>query len=106
MKIMDVLGAGGSYTEFYAMDFDENFILMGHDGPAHIAISDQKPLLRGLGLYHGKRGYGIGVECQVKTGPVTILGVTQTADGNLKMLASEGESLPGARLQSATPIPA
>ena len=99
MKIMDVLGAGGSYTEFYAMDFDENFILMGHDGPAHIAISDQKPLLRGLGLYHGKRGYGIGVECQVKTGPVTILGMTQTADGNLKMLASEGESLPGARLQ-------
>jgi L-arabinose isomerase len=99
MKIMDCLGAGGSYTEFYAMDFVENFIMMGHDGPAHVAISNEKPILRGLGLYHGKRGYGISVECQVKTGPITILGMTQTADGKLKMLAAEGESLSGARLQ-------
>lgn len=99
MLIMDRLKAGGSYTEFYAMDFNEDFILMGHDGPGHIAISDTKPLLRGLGLYHGKRGYGISVEFKVKTGPVTILGMTQTADGRLKMLATEGESIPGATLQ-------
>ncbi len=99
MKIMDCFGAGGSYTEFYAMDFTENFILMGHDGPAHVAISNEKPILRGLGLYHGKRGYGISVECQVKTGPITILGMTQTAEGKLKMLVSEGESIPGSRLQ-------
>jgi L-arabinose isomerase len=99
MKIMDCFGAGGSYTEFYAMDFVENFIMMGHDGPAHVAISNEKPILRGLGLYHGKRGYGISVECQVKTGPITILGMTQTADGKLKMLAAEGESIAGARLQ-------
>ena len=50
MKIMDGFGAGGSYTEFYAMDFNEQFILMGHDGPAHVAISNEKPVLRGLGL--------------------------------------------------------
>ena len=56
MLIMDRLGAGGSYTEFYAMDFNEDFILMGHDGPGHLAIADGKPVLRGLGLYHGKRG--------------------------------------------------
>jgi L-arabinose isomerase len=65
------------------MDFNEQFILMGRDGPAHLAISNEKPVLRGLGLYHGKRGYGISVECQVKTGPITILGMTQTADGKL-----------------------
>ena len=99
MLIMDRLGAGGSYTEFYAMDFDEDFILMGHDGPGHIAISDGKPVLRGLGLYHGKRGYGISVEFNVKTGPITILGMTQTADGRLKMLAAEGESIPGPTLR-------
>jgi len=95
MLLVDRLGAGGSYTEFYAMDFREQFLLMGHDGPGHIAISDRKPVLRGLGLYHGKRGYGVSVEFQVRTGPITILGMTQTRDGRLKMVCAEGESLPG-----------
>jgi L-arabinose isomerase len=85
MKVMDSLGAGGSFTEFYAMDFDDNLILMGHDGPGHVAISDKKPVLRGLGVYHGKAGYGVSVEFGVKTGPVTIFAVTQTREGNLKM---------------------
>jgi L-arabinose isomerase len=99
MLMMDRFGAGGSYTEFYAMDFNDDFILMGHDGPGHIVISDEKPVLRGLELYHGKRGYGISVEFKVKTGSITILGMTQTADGRLKMLAAEGESIPGDTLQ-------
>ncbi|HTQ57308.1 MAG TPA: L-fucose/L-arabinose isomerase family protein [Bryobacteraceae bacterium] len=95
MLMLDRLGAGGSFTEFYSMDFRENFLLMGHDGPGHIAISDARPVLRGLGLYHGKRGAGVSVEFKVKTGPVTILGLTQTAGGRLKLIAAEGESLPG-----------
>jgi L-arabinose isomerase len=99
MLIMDRLGAGGSYTEFYALDFNEDFVLMGHDGPGHIAISEGKPVLRGLGLYHGKRGYGVSVEFNVKLGPVTILGLTQTGQGRLKLLAAEGESIPGPRLE-------
>lgn len=99
MKIMDLLGCGGSFTEFYAMDFKDNFVLMGHDGPGHIAISHGKPLLRGLGLYHGKRGYGISVEFNVRFGPVTILGITETADGRVKFLLAEGESIAGDRLQ-------
>ncbi len=99
MLTMDRLGAGGSYTEFYALDFNDDFILMGHDGPGHIAISAQKPVLRGLGLFHGKRGYGVSVEFKVKTGPITILGLTQTAEGNLKLLAAEGEAIPGDTMQ-------
>jgi L-arabinose isomerase len=95
MLIMDRLDAGGSYTEFYAMDFVDQFILMGHDGPGHIAISDERPVLRKLKLYHGKRGFGVSVEFKVKLGAVSILGVTQRADGRLKFLAAEGESLPG-----------
>ena len=95
MYIMECLDAGGSYTEFYAMDFNDNFVLMGHDGPAHAAISDSRPILRALGLYHGKRGRGVSVEMKVKTGPITILGMTQTADGRLKFVAAEGESIPG-----------
>lgn len=99
MMIMDRLQAGGSYTEFYAMDFNEDFILMGHDGPGHVAISDDKPVLRGLSLYHGKRGYGISVEFNVRTGPITILGLTQTENGRLKLLAASGNSIPGPTLQ-------
>jgi L-arabinose isomerase len=95
MKVMDTLRAGGSYTELYAMDFTDRFILMGHDGPFHAGIAEGKPILRGLGLYHGKRGYGISVEARVKQGPVTILGLTQTGDGRLKWLVSEGWSLAG-----------
>jgi L-arabinose isomerase len=99
MKVMDVLGAGGSYTEFYAMDFAEKLVIMGHDGPGHIAISDHKPLLRGLDLYHGKSGSGVSVEFSVKYGPVTIFGCTQTRSGQLKFLVAEGESIPGPILQ-------
>ncbi len=99
MKVMDSLGAGGSFTEFYAMDFNENFVLMGHDGPGHVAISDREPVLRGLGLYHGKAGSGVSVEFSVKTGPITIFAVTQTRDGRLKALAAEGESIPGPTLR-------
>ncbi len=95
MKVMDLLGAGGSFTELYAMDFTDRLILMGHDGPFHLGIAEGKPVLRGLGLYHGKRGSGISVEARVRQGPVTILGLTQTREGNLKWLAAEGWCLPG-----------
>jgi len=99
MKIMDLLGAGGSYTEIYALDFRERFILMGHDGPFHLGIAEGRPILRGLGLYHGKAGFGVSVEASVRKGPITILSLTQTHDGRLKLLAAEGESLAGERLK-------
>ena len=95
MFLLDRLGAGGSYTEFYGLDFDEGFVLMGHDGPGHVAIADGRPVLRALKLFHGKSGAGLSVEMKVRLGPVTILGLTQTADGRLKLLAAEGESIPG-----------
>jgi L-arabinose isomerase len=95
MFLLDRLGAGGSYTEFYALDFDEGFVLMGHDGPGHLAIAEGRPVARALKLYHGKSGAGLSIEMKVKLGPVTILGVTQTADGRLKLLAAEGESIAG-----------
>ncbi len=91
--------AGGeacSFTEFYAMGYERGIRADGgHDGPGHVAIGDRRPILRGLGLYHGKAGSGISVEFRVKTGPVTILGLTQTAAGALKLLVAEGETIPG-----------
>jgi L-arabinose isomerase len=95
MLLLDRLGAGGSYTEFYALDFDDEFVLMGHDGPGHLAIAEGRPVARALGLYHGKAGAGLSIEMKVRLGPVTILCVTQTADGRLKLIAAEGDSVSG-----------
>jgi L-arabinose isomerase len=93
--LLDRLGAGGSFTEFYALDFAESFVLMGHDGPGHIAIAAEQPTLRALKVFHGKRGAGLSVEFKVRTGPVTIVGCTQTAAGRLKLLVAEGEAIAG-----------
>lgn len=90
MKICDLLGTGGSFTEIVAMDYLTNTMLLGHDGPFHISISDGKPVLRGMGVFHGKRGSGVSVEANVISGPVTTLGLTQTGAGRLRLIASEG----------------
>ncbi len=100
MLIMDRLGVGGSFTEFMAMDFNDDSLLMGHDGPGHLAISAAPPTLRALEVFHGKRGGGLSVEFTVRTGPITILGLTQTATGHLKLLAAEGECVPGPVLRT------
>lgn len=99
MKIMDAFGVGGSFSEFYAMDFPEQVILLGHDGPGHLAIAEGKPILKPLGVYHGKPGKGLSVEMKVKHGPVTLLAVVQSQDGKLKLLVAEGESVPGPILE-------
>jgi len=99
MKIMDAFGAGGSFTEYYAMDFNDDVVLMGHDGPGHIAIAEGRTKVRPLRVYHGKVGRGLSVEMSVKHGPVTLLSVVQTVDGRLKLLVAEAESVPGPVLE-------
>ncbi len=95
MKIMDTFGAGGSFTEYYAMDFQDDVVLMGHDGPGHIAIAQGKTKVRPLQVFHGKVGSGLSVEMSVSHGPVTLLSVVEKKGGGLLLLASEGESVPG-----------
>lgn len=107
MKISDVIGVGGSFTEIVAVDYDDETIILGHDGPFHMAIAEGRPVLRGLGLYHGKQGTGVSVEAKVRTGAVTTLNVTQTADGRLKLISSEGLSTDGPTMKignTQTPI--
>lgn len=99
MKIMDLLGAGGSFTEYYAVDFNDDVVLMGHDGPGHAGIAEGRTKVRPLGVYHGKVGNGLSVEMQVKTGPVTLLSVVEDGKGGIFLLAAEGESVPGPILE-------
>jgi L-arabinose isomerase len=95
MKIMDCLGAGGSFTEYYALDLKADHVLMGHDGPGHIAIAESKTKVRPLAVYHGKVGRGLSVEMSVKHGPVTLLSVVEDSAHGFKLLAAHAESVPG-----------
>ena len=99
MKIMESFGVGGSFSEFYAVDYNEDVVLMGHDGPGHVAIAEGKTKVRPLQVYHGKVGRGLSVEMSVRHGPVTLLSVVQTANGSLKLLFAEGESVAGPILE-------
>lgn len=95
MLIMDRLDIGGSFAEFHPFDFEEDFILVGHDGPHHIKIAEGKPVLRSLIKYHGKPGSGASVEFKIKEGPITMLGITQNAKGDFKFVIGEGYSKAG-----------
>lgn len=95
MKIMDCFGAGGSFTEFYALDLQADHVLMGHDGPGHIAIAENKTRVRPLTTYHGKVGRGLSVEMSVRHGPVTLLSVAEDVSHGFILLGAHGESVPG-----------
>jgi L-arabinose isomerase len=95
MLIEDRLDIGGSFAEFHPVDFNEGFVLVGHDGPHHINIAEGKPVLRSLLKYHGKPGSGASVEFKIKEGPITMLSIGVTSSGRFKFIVAEGESVHG-----------
>ena len=95
MQIMKQIGGGGSFAEIHPFDIESDVVLIGHDGPHNIRIAQGKPRLRKLKKYHGKSGSGLGVEFSLRSGPVTLLSINADKNGKFRMIAAEGESLPG-----------
>jgi L-arabinose isomerase len=104
MKVLDLLGGGGMFVEFFAIDHDEEFILVGHDGPSNVNVADGRPRLQHLDVHHGKTGHGLGIDFRMRQGPVTLLNLTQFDAGDtLKLIYSVGEVVPGDILNIGNP---
>ena len=115
MKILDLLGGGGMFLEFFAINFDEDFLLMGHDGPSNINVAEDKPKLQHLEVHHGKTGHGLGIDFRMQQGPITLLNLSQfNAGDTFKLIYTVAEIIPGdilkignpnCRVRVQTPIP-
>ena len=104
MKIFDLMGSGGMFLEFFSMDFDDDFILMGHDGPSNILVASGKPRLQHLEVHHGKSGHGLGIDFDMREGPVTLLNLSQFDAGtSFKLIYTVGEIIPGDILSIGNP---
>ena len=104
MKIHDLLGAGGMFLEFFAMDYDADILLVGHDGPSNINVADGKPKLQHLEVHHGKTGHGLGIDFKMKQGPITLLNLTQFDAGDtFKLIYTEAEVVDGPILNIGNP---
>ncbi len=104
MKAMDLLDAGGMFVEFFAMDFEEDFMLVGHDGPSNITMASGRPRLKHLDVHHGKSGHGLGIDFDIRPGPVTLVNLTQNDAGDtFKLIYTVGEVIPGPILAIGSP---
>ena len=96
MLAMNHIAGGASFAELHPFDVTDDVILVGHDGPHDVRISEGKPVLRKLRKFHGKSGEGVSVEFRLKTGPITMLSCGVGRNGAMKLVCAAGESVPGA----------
>lgn len=104
MKILDLIGGGGMFLEFFATNFEENIVLVGHDGPCNTNVAASKPKLQLLDVLHGKTGFGLGIDFHMNQGPCTLLNLSQFGTVTpFKLIYSIAEVVPGPILNIGNP---
>ena len=90
MSILKTISGTGQLAEMYSIDFNDDIAIIGHSGSGDADISDKKPTMKIVKVFHGKTGGGYLTQFYPYTGPVTYLAITQDGDGHFKFVAAEG----------------
>ena len=90
MSILKTISGTGQLSEMYSIDFNEDICIIGHSGSGDADISDKKPTMKIVPVFHGKTGGGYLTQFYPYTGPVTYLAITQDKDGHFKFVVAEG----------------
>ena len=107
MLVVDRFGGGGSFTEFQALNFLDNVVEMGHDGPAHLAISDtQAAAARPRRLPRQARLGGVGRVRRAGTDRSPWSASPSSATVGTGSSSPRARSCPDRCCRSATPPPA
>lgn len=90
MSILKTISGTGQLSEMYSIDFNEDICIIGHSGSGDADISEKKPTMKIVPVFHGKTGGGYLTQFYPPAGPVTYLAVTQDKNGRFKFVAAEG----------------
>ena len=90
MSILKTISGTGQLSEMYSIDFNDDICIIGHSGSGDADISDKKPTMKIVPVFHGKTGGGYLTLFYPYTGPVTYLAITQDKDGHFKFVVAEG----------------
>jgi L-arabinose isomerase len=96
MMVLQELAGDVTFLENYVIDFDEDAIILSHDGHGNPALAtDPKQVkIKPSIYYEGVNGRGAGLEFAYAPGAVTILSLIPLGDGEWRLIVGEGESLP------------
>lgn len=90
MSILKTISGTGQLSEMYSIDFNEDICIIGHSGSGDADISEKKPTMKIVPVFHGKTGGGYLTQFYPPAGPVTYLAITQDKNGRFKFVAAEG----------------
>jgi L-arabinose isomerase len=96
MVILQELAGEVTFLENYVIDFDNDAIILSHDGHGNpaLALNPKEVRIKPSIYYEGVRGFGAGLEFAYAPGDVTLLSLIPLGDGEWRLIVGEGESLP------------